>query len=181
MWEREEGVLWRELFVELADAADGDTTTSAGDYSYAVPTNFRLPGSGTVWVGSGASQIPYKVIPQERVQTLENDFGNWCYFKMDGTPTLEFNPNLTLDGGQTISYTYYKKASSLSSGSDTFEMSDPMFAVYYALAELKKEEGNQAELALATQKLEAMRVRNMAPSWYQEDSFLQSPDDGFGV
>ena len=48
-WEHDEGMLWNELFVKLADAPDGDKTTSASDYSYAVPTLFRFPASGYVW------------------------------------------------------------------------------------------------------------------------------------
>jgi hypothetical protein len=60
-------------------------------------------------------------------------------------------------------------------------MSDPMFAVYYALSELTKEEGNAQALNLATQKMEAMKTRNEMPAWFQEDSFLTNTNTGFGV
>lgn len=180
VWENEEGILWNELFVKLADAATGDKTTSAGDFSYAVPTDFRFPASGFVWLGTGTAKTAYKIIKQQDVQLQENNNGHWCYFLMDGSPTLEFNPNLTMLGGETISYNYYKHASKLTTGSSTFEMSDPMFAVYFVLAELKKEEGNAGELAMASQKLEAMKTRNVMPSWNEEDSFLRSPGTGFG-
>lgn len=166
LWEREEGVMWRELFVKLADAGSGDTTTTAGDYSYAVPTDFRFPASGYVWLGSGTNKTAYKVIDQKDLQLYENNSDNWCYFLLDKTPTLEFNPNCQIPNGETISYTYYKWATKLTTGSDTFEMSDPMFAVYYTISELKKEEGDTSALTIATQKLEAMRVRNMqTPDW----------------
>ena len=36
LWEREEGLLWKELFAKLADAADGDKTiTVAGNLNKA--------------------------------------------------------------------------------------------------------------------------------------------------
>jgi len=177
IWENEEGMLWKELYVKLADASDGDKTTTTAT-SYTVPTLFRFPSSGYVWLGTGTNKTPYRVIRQEDVQLYENDKGNWCYFLLDGSPTLEFNPNLTITSGQTINYNYYKYASSVSTGSDTFEMSDPMFAVYYALSELTKEEGNAQSLQLATQKLEAMKTRNEMPAQNQTDNGL---DAGFGI
>jgi hypothetical protein len=174
-WENEEGVLWNSLFCKLSAAADGDKTTAAGDYSYALPTNFRFPASGYVWLGTGSSKTALKVIKQEELTGLENDTGNWCYF----TPTtLEINPNLTISAGETISYNYYKYATALSSGTDTFEMSDPMFAVYFTLAELRRDEGDNTSGAIATQKLEAMKTKNVMPTWLQ-DSFNDLDQEGF--
>jgi len=179
LWENEEGVLWKELFVKLADASDGDKTASAGDYSYDCPSDFVFPASGYVWIGSGTNKTAYQVIKQEDLVLYENNSSNWCYFLMDTSPTLEFNPNCTVKAG-TISYNYYKHASLLSSGSDTFEMADPMFAVYYALSELKKEEGDTSPLVIAQQKLEAMRTKNIMPTWFQEDNLIDKTGSGFG-
>lgn len=181
LWENEEGVLWKELFVKLADAATGDKTVTADDYSYAVPTDFKFPASGYVWVGTAPNATAFRILKQEEVQLFENDTGNWCYFLMDTSPTLEFNPNCELTTGYTISYMYYKKASKVSTGSDTFEMSDPMFAVYYALAELKKEEGDPLANAIATQKLEAMKTRNVMPSHFQQNRIENFVEGGFGT
>lgn len=181
LWEKEEGVLWKELFVKLADAATGDKTASAGDYSYAVPTDFIFPASGYVWIGSGTNKRAYKVIKQEDVQLYENDASNWCYFLMDTSPTLEFNPNCEVASG-TISYMYYKNATAVATGTDTFEMSDPLFVVYYALSELKKEEGDTSALTIATQKLEGMKTRNIMPAHWQDDSFIAPlRGGGFGI
>lgn len=177
LWENEEGVLWNELFVKLDDAATGDKTASTGDYSYTLPTDFRFPASGYVWIGSNQNKTPYQVIKQEDVQTRENNAENWCYFTKT---TLEFNPNCTVMAG-TIRYNYYKDATALSSGSDTFEMGDPMFAVWFAVAELSKEEGNPMASSIATQKLEAMKTVNSMPAWLQEESLQNETDSGFGV
>lgn len=178
IWENEEGVLWKDLFIKLADSADGDKTTSAADHSYALPALFQFPASAYVWMGAGNQKVAYKVIPIEQVQLLENNSDRWCYFT---ETTLEFNPNLTISGGDTISYNFYKFATKLTTGSDTFEMSDPFFAVYYALSELKKDEGDTSALTIATQKLEAMKVKNIQPSWYQDSSLNDGMGEAFGV
>lgn len=181
IWEYEEGMFWDELYAKVQDAADGDKTTTAGDYSYAVPTNFRYPASAYVWLGSGDNKQAYKVIKMKDLQLYENDRGRWCYFVLGNSPTLEFNPNCTLPNAYNINYNYYKFATPVSSGSDEFEMADPMFAVYYALSELNKEEGDTVSSELATQKLEAMKTRNMgAPEW-QDNGFSTTTDDGLGA
>lgn len=181
IWEYENGMLWEELFVPLADAADGDKTTAAGDTSYTCPTDFRFPASGYVWLGSNTSKTPYKVIKAQEKQLYENNMEHWCYFLRDGSPTLEFNPNLTMLGSQTINYAYYKNATKLTTGTDTFDMADPFFAVYFALSELKKEEGNSAELTIATQKLNAMKDVNEMPAWLQEYNLINRTEPGFNT
>lgn len=178
IWENEEGVLWRTLFTTLTASADGDKTTSAGDYSYALPALFQFPASAYVWLGSGDQKTPYTVIPIEKVQLLEDNHERWCYFT---ETTLQFNPNLTIDGGSTINYNYYKYASKLTTGSSTFEMTDPFFAIYYALSELKKDEGDTSSLSVATQKLEAMKTKNIMPSWYGDNSLEDGSETGFGI
>jgi hypothetical protein len=184
LWEAEEGMLWKELFVKLADAADGSKTTTLAVTSYSVPSDFRFPASGYVWLGTGTNKTAYKVIKQENIQLYENNSENWCYFLMDKTPTLEFNPNIasSIPASYTISYNYYKNATKLASSSDTFEMSDPMFAVYYALSELKKDEGDTSAAVIASQKLEGMKTRNEMPTWIQSDSGIENNvAEGFGV
>lgn len=176
MWETEEGMLWKELFVKLADASDGDKTTVADTHSYTLPTNFKFHAGGYVWIGSGTSKTALKVINPEQYQLYANTEEHVCWFT---ATTLEFNPNMTVTGGYTINYDYYKYATKLASGTDTFEMSDPMFAVYYALSELRKDEGDTTSGAIATQKLEAMKTKNIMPGWLQ-DTFTGSYDEGFG-
>lgn len=179
LWEMEEGMLWEELFVKLDDASDGDKTAAAGDYSYDAPTNFVFPADGFVWIGTNTNKTPYRVIRREDLQLYENNKSDWCYFIKGSSPTLEFNPNCTVKAG-TIRYNYYKNATALASTTDTFDMADPMFAVYYVLSELKKEEGDTSSALIATQKLEAMKTKNIMPSWLQGDTLLSQTDKGFG-
>ena len=177
IWELEEGVLWNELFVKLEDASDGDTETVASHFAYDLPTDFKFPASGYVWFGSGTSKTSAKVIKQEEFQAYENSTERVCWFTTD---TLELNPNMTITGGYTISYSYYKNATLMSATTDVIEMSDPMFAVFYALSELRRDEGDTSSAAIATQKLEAMRTSNIMPTWLQ-DTLEISTDAGFGL
>lgn len=180
LWESEEGVLWEELFVKLDDAADGDKTASADDFSYDCPTDFVFQASGYVWIGDNTNKTPYKVIKREEVQLRENDSENWCYFIRGGSPTLEFNPNCDVVAG-TIRYNYYKHATKLTSGSDTFEMSDPMFAIAFAVNELRRDEGDSSMGSIASQVLEAMKVKNVMPTWFQDGGIDHQPGVGFGT
>jgi hypothetical protein len=177
IWENEEGVLWRELFVNLIDAATGTKTTTAGTYSYTVPTDFKFPVSSYVWFGSNYNKTPTRIISPSELQLYENNTEGFGYFL--GTK-LWFNPNMTLTTGQTITYSYYKKATKLSSGSDVPEMSDPGFIVYYVLSELKKEEGDTSALTIATQKLDAMKTLNEMGAQYQDSSVITPIGSGFG-
>ena len=180
IWATEEGVLWAELFVKLSDAATGDKTTSAGDYSYACPTDFDFHASAYVWLGSGNNKTPYKVISIEKLQLYENDGGNWCYFIRGASPSLNFNPSLSIPASQTISYNYYKFASKLTTGADRLEMSDPMAAVFYAVGELKKEEGDSSALQVLSQKIEGMKTKNRMPTWLQTDDVFDGAETGWG-
>jgi hypothetical protein len=177
IWEKEEGILWKQLFVNVTSASTGDKATDGGN-SYSLPSDFVFPNSAYVWLGTGTTKLAYKVIRIEDKQLYENDSGDWCYFT--GT-TLEFNPNITIDSGSTINYSYYKKATALSTSSSTFEMTDPMFAVYYALSELKKEEGDTSALTIATQKLDAMKTINSMTSEHQDNGFIDVNTEGFGI
>lgn len=178
LWETEEGILWFELFAKLVDAPDGTKTTTTA-HSYALPALFQFSASAYVWLGTGQNKTPYKVIKPQELQLYENNGDNWCYFT---TSTLEFNPNITMPVGQTISYNYYKYATKLTTGSSTFEMSDPMAAVYYALGELKKDEGDSTGLQIFSQKLEAMKTKNIMPTWFQDENTLANSDnDGMGI
>lgn len=181
LWETEEGMLWKELFVKLADASDGTKTTTTGNYSYSCPTNFKFPASGYVWLGSNTNKTPVKVIDISEVHLYENNTEYWCYFVLGNTPTLNFNPNMLMPSSQTINYNYYKYATKLTTGTDKFEMSDPMAAVYYALGVLKQEEGDASGLQVFAQKLDAMKTKNTMGTWFQDGNELQETiSDGFG-
>lgn len=180
IWENEEGMTWQQLFTNLSKASDGDKVTTTSN-SYVLPSDFNFPNSAYIYLGNGVNKTPYKVIKPQDIQLYANDTSNWCYFLLDSSPTLEFNPNLTMTAGQTISYNYYKYASAVSTGTDKFDMSDPGYCIYYALSELKKEEGDATALPIANQKLEAMRTKDFMTAQFQDNTTQNPIQDGFGT
>jgi len=183
IWENEEGVLWKELYATLAAAADGDTTIVASTWDYDCPSDFSFVTGKVRTVSPSGVSTYHEVIPVTDVSLYDDNSSRWCYFTGNGSDgyKIHFNPDLTLTTGNTISYEYYKAATALSAATDKFEMSDPMFAVFYALSELKKDEGDTSSLSIATQKLDAMKTKNMMPSFYEDTSLRDRTGDGFGV
>jgi len=181
IWEREEGVLWKELFTTLSAATDGDKTIAASDWDYNCPTDFVFPVGYVRVVGNKTSV--FSVVQPQDVQLLDSSKGNWCYFTGNSSTgfDLHFNPSVSLETGATIKYEYYKTASQVTSASSVFEMADPMFAVYYVLGELKKDEGDTSGFNIATQKLESMKVLNDMTGWYQNDTVDNPVQDGFNT
>jgi hypothetical protein len=180
LWEKEEGMLWKELYVKLADATDGVKSTTTGTWSYATPTNFVFPNAGYVWIGTGVNKVAVKVIEAKDKQLYENNGDAWCYFLLDTSPTLEFNQNWVVPTG-TLNYEYYKTPTQMSGGTDVIDMSDPMFAVYYTVNELNKDTGDQSAGIIAQQKMEGMRTRNEMNSPNEFNSVLNGIGDGMGV
>jgi hypothetical protein len=185
-WERYDNTLWRELWGTLTAAADGDKTTTAGDYTYDCPTNMRYPASYVRTVNNGTSTY-FKVIKPEEVALMDDTSGKWCYFTgsiKDGF-TLNFNPDNALTTGDTITYEYYKQASTFTTTTSETEMDDDDFIVYFVLSRLFENDGEDGKASKAFQeaedRLENMRVRNMSAFWNQEDAIQEINSDGFGV
>ena len=162
-WEKYDNTVWRELWGNLSDAADGDTTLTAGTYAYDCPTNFIRPSS---WVRTGSSPQYWKVIDPSKTADYDKAYAHVCWFT--GSPkdgyTLNFNPEVTLTTGDEIAYEYYKSATNFSASTDTTEMADPYFIVYYVLARFLKNDGEDysEEANQADDLLENMRVVNMS-------------------
>lgn len=164
-WERYDNTVWRELWGTLTDAADGDKTTTASDYSYDCPTNFIRPCS---WVRVGSTPTYYQVLSPDKLaeRDLASDKSNFVYFT--GNPKdgydLNFNNNLTLTTGDNVYYEYYKSATTFTATTSTTEMTDPYFIVYYVLARFLKNDGEDysEEANQADDLLENMRVANMS-------------------
>jgi len=175
-WEHYDNTEWRGLWTKLTDASDGDKTTDATT-QYDCPSDFIRPGS---WVRIGTTH--YSVYPPEKLAKYSNATHNYCYFTgniKDGFK-LNFNSNLTITTGDTIYYEYYKSATTFASTTDTTEMSDPYFIVYFILARFIKNDGedNYEELSEADERLEQMRVTNMS-GYYDVSNNVESTLDNF--
>jgi len=184
-WENEEGVLWNELFVSLADASDGDKTASDGTAEYSAPTDFKFPLGYLRLVDSSSNSTYYKLVKPGDVQLYDNSDAKIWYVTGNASTgyTIHIKPTPgSTEDGYTIQYEYYKAATIPSDPTDVLEMSDPLYVVYWAAAEELKEE-NPALADYYTQvalnKLNAMKLRNDVPTWWEEQG-MQDVYSGFG-
>jgi len=184
VWAYEEGVTWNELFVDLADASDGDTTTTADQEEYDAPSDLVFPVGYLRIIDSDGNSTYYKLIRPDDVQLYDNDSSTKIWWvtgnKKDGKK-VHIHPAPS-SSGLTISYEYYKEPTVPSSGSDVLEMSDPQFAVYWVLSELLRDENPglaQTYQNIALNKLNAMKLRNDVPARWQESGW-RDVYSGFG-
>lgn len=184
IWESEGNVLWRDLVVSLSDAADGDTSTVADQEAYDAPSDFRYPMGKLRVVDSSGNSTYYTRIGAEDAQMYQNHADPRLYYvtgnEQDGyTIHILGAPE---SSGLTIAYDYYKSADIPTTGTETLEMVDPMFAVYWSAAtEIEDEDPGKADIwrQVALNKLEAMKLKNDTPAPW-EGSVINDDYSGFG-
>ena len=159
---------WRDLWSTLTTAADGTKTLTAGTWAYDCPTNFSYPNS---WVRTttGTTNTFWQVIPNEMIAKYSSNEGYFCYFTgnvADGF-VLNFNSRKTLVTGHTINYEYYKIPTAYTATTIESEIPDPYYLVYYALARLLKNDGEDFtfELQTAREIMDRMEVNNIQGYW----------------
>ena len=137
-WANYDGTYWKELFTTAqTNSTGGVVTVTAGTSSYAAPTAMREAG-GFVKLkdADGYTVQSYQILEPEQVQ-FRNENATYAYFTGDPNNgfTLHLNPapDASLDG-LSIDYTYYKKPTYFTTGTDKTEMADPMFIVHRMLA-----------------------------------------------
>jgi hypothetical protein len=132
----EENIRWKELFVSLADAADGDKEAESGTTSYATPSDF-VELSSKVTIGSTIYDV---VSPDKVLLKQQNDpNGNWCYITGNEDLGYTLHINQPLDG--TINYDYYAQPSIPTTGTEYVQMKRPYFVVHFILARLFELDG----------------------------------------
>lgn len=186
VWEREGDGRWPELYTTLAAAATGTKTTTAGATTLTAPTDFSfMHGYVRIDDANGAS-VYYAEVPRDKAHLFDNDTVTNFYYvtgnRKDGF-VVNIHPAMEATG-RNVAYEYYKTADRLSSGSDVIEMSDPYYAVYYALSIMFEAdgEGDRAIKALdqSTDRIEQMRIQRMVAGAYQ-DSTIPDPLGAVGV
>lgn len=168
-WDNEFGIMWDELWTNLSDASDGDKTINASDLDYDMPTDFRFLGGYVRTYTDDGNETYWQVYSPERASMDENKDPKACYVTGNKKSGFDLHFLAQPTASDTLEYPYYKEPFEPSSGTDVIEMSDPYFAVYYALAKLHEQDGDgdRANLAIATanEHMNNMRVRNdMAPN-----------------
>lgn len=185
-WEYVDGTLWPELFTKLSAAATGTKTTTAGDYDVTTPDDMRIPpqpGSYVRLSDTTGIVATYVVIPLTKVQQLGSSLDRFCYFTGNASLgyTLNFNPNVALTTGLTISYEYYRNATYFTAPTSTTEMANPFFIVHYVLHRLYKSDGQLSEATEEGQILEGLLQQMQADVIDIGQDVLSSSLDGFGV
>ena len=182
IWEHdnENGTQWKELFVSLVDAEDGDVQTVIGLDTYDCPTDFVFPVS-FVKIGTGDTAVYYRKIEATEAVAYQGTTEDVYYitgnrktgFKIHLMHTI---PSAVLD----INYDYYKTAFIPTLGTDTIEMEDEQFAIYWTLSELTKDDDpglSSTYAQIAINKLDGMRLKNDQISNYQ---YLEIVDNNPG-
>lgn len=187
-WANYDGTYWKELFTTAGTNGTGAAlTVVAGTTNYAAPTAMREAG-GFVRVrdADGFTVQSYPIIEPEQVQ-FRNDLATYAYFTGDPNNgfTLHLNPapDATL-AGLTLDYTYYKKPTYFTSGTDKTEMADPMFIVHRMLANRfrisRNPYYNSAKMD-AEDCLKTMQMDNNSGNWADPWSLVDNSGSIWGA
>jgi hypothetical protein len=173
MWENEDGILWRELFVSVQDRFTDEAT-------YPVP-DLILPANRIVSDGNYFEYIsPELLQEQEKMSPFQK------MFTITGGDT-EKVINVPADrANEEFRFYYYKKARTYVTGEETepIEMADPYFIIYAVVAELFLDDGDTEKSSvatqIATQKLEGMKSKNSAVPVFVDTKQPDYQFKGFG-
>lgn len=122
-WAQNQGIMWRELFTNIKSASDG-TKTATTATSYTLPTNFQSIAS-FVEIETTSGNVYYRwILPQEFLNIQKKDTSEKVFYIAGGTL------NIQAPVAGTFDYSYYKKATALTTASTVAEMSKPLFIVY---------------------------------------------------
>lgn len=175
-WAGDPYTSWAELWVKNSDAADGDKTITAGDVDYDCPTDFvRSAAFVTVKNPTAGTYQYFSVIQVEEAHLYLNTGALKCYFTGNRKTGFDLHFLTTqLTTGDTIDYPYYKTPYIPTAAAHVIEMGDPEFAVYYAEAILRKQDG-EGDLASvsydeADMRLKGMKIKNKLPGYLQSKS-----------
>ena len=140
-WANYDGTYWKELFTTLQSSTQVSptlvTTVTTGDSTYTAPTDMREAGGFIRLKDSdGYTVHSYPIIEPEQTQ-FRSDTATYAYFTGDPNNGFVLHLNPAPDAslnGLDIDYTYYKKPTYFTTGTEKTEMADPMFIVHRMLA-----------------------------------------------
>jgi len=188
LWAHEEGVTWRELWTTASGTTGAGSTIPLSSFTdFIFPGGFlRIKLDGTNW-----TYVP--IVDQAKSELFKNmpsgNNANAAWITGNKKTGFTVNLTFTVSSGLSWELPYYKDPFIPSSASDVIEMSDPFFAIYYALSKLHENdgEGDRATLALqlADSRLKGMKFLNGKAPNYQEnyvpDRDLELGTPGFGL
>lgn len=165
IWDNQ-NVQWNELWTTLTASATGDKTISASDLIYDMPTDFRFLGSYVRTTTSAGKHTFYQVIKPQDAENYKNTSEKAVFVTGNKSTGFDLTFLTQPTTGDTINYPYYKEPTNPTAAANVIEMSDPYFAVYFALAKLHEQDGAgdraRAAYSIADQKLKVMKIQNMS-------------------
>lgn len=176
--------VWRDLFSTLTAASDGTKTLTAGDWTYTCPTNFRRLTSWVRTISANGGVTFWEPIAPEMVAKRADSMGKYCWLtgSVKAGYTLNFNNKETLTTGDTINYEYYIAPTEYTATTSTSEIPDPYYCVYYTLARLLKNDGEDFsyEEQKSREILDRMEVNNIQGFWDINNPIEESLSQGTG-
>lgn len=160
IWENQEGIEWAELF----DTETG--TIATGDGTHNLNSNFKRP-AGQLRIGDSIYNFNH---PSEHHLTEKTDsaYKHYTVTGIQGTKVLNVYPTPNSDlNGLTFYLPKYRYATTYSTGAESthIDMSDPYFAIHFAISQYMLEDNPDLAAVhqqIANQKLMAMRISESA-------------------
>lgn len=176
LWEGEREVEWKELWAGNVSLG----VVSIGQVSLPLPDDFKWPGGFVRFVNTSGSVTRMPIVPLDHINNREQVEKNpqVCYVTgFPGSYVLNYG-FANIAGGPVVSSTvyidYYRFANQLSNPTDIPDMSDPMFLVWFAVAQRKLQTGDSDQYsvfnAMASESLRLMRVANFNTVAYHDNS-----------
>lgn len=185
-WQNDEdGTLWRELYINLSDAATGDKTVTSpivAAQQCDAPDDFVFL-NGYVRIGT---EFFEQILPEQAqsVTLTPERHVVWVTGNASVGFTINFYGLSDAMVGQTIEYEYYKTADIPSQSSDEFEMSNPLYVVNSVVADLFSGDGDTnrsgKHFTIAEQLYSGMKLKNMQLGALQSNQ-IPGSGIGFGV
>ena len=174
-WASQADVKWQELYT-VDTSNEGDGTTRAFD----LPADFgHLSGPIALYDTVHDAFTPIASVPigQASGYASHSDLACWV---ADGQLVFNVAP----EDGATVYIYYYKTPTALTTNADVLPMSQPRYAIYYALARLTEQSGDftryntnmqKAEDLLASMKIDNESLGEGVPNT------IKTTTAGFGV
>lgn len=175
----EENIDWKELFVSLADANDGDKEATSDTTSYTCPSDF-VALSSKVKIGT----TYYDVISPDKalLKQTTNSSDPFCWITGNEDVGYKINFNNPITG--TINYDYYKQPTIPTVGTEIPEMKRPYFIVHFILARLYELDGRNDLVTFhegkMTNLLNTMVIDNELVPFGNSDQVEDINGGGFG-
>ena len=145
----------------LKKVHDGLVSTSTGNASYALPTDFsKIDGyPRIVWDGTTLNEFPV-VDPSRNTQYVDSD--KFVNIFDNANNKVMFIHSSTLASGASVQFTYWASPQSLASASNLVECPDPTFLVQRSLYYLYKgrEDGRFPEAKVESDRILARMIEN---------------------